>query len=204
MADRVTAPDAREMALHEAKRLLGVADETQLGTFEEELVDCLRALLASPPHEPEADVRSDEKTRLDSFECWAVYGLKELPESLREGLDPRLLKFMAYWLKTVHDAYHEALEAKRIAATPAPAAADEEVREAAGRLGARLLAEWWENDCADLDGSSVQEIAEETGLWHQVEHHAPGVECEWCGNEGPCGELTEAGLAALASRGSSL
>lgn len=75
------------------------------------------------------------------------------------------------------------------------------VREAAERLarfGAACLSEWWENDCGDLDGATVQEYAEAAGLWHQVERHADGVECEWCGNDGSgCGELTEAGAAAL-------
>lgn len=83
---------------------------------------------------------------------------------------------------------------RALLAEPAPAP------DAVATFGVWLLAEWWENDCADLDGATVQEIAEETGLWHQVERHADGVECEWCGNDGACGELTEAGLQALDAR----
>ena len=74
--------------------------------------------------------------------------------------------------------------------------------EVLARFGAAMLAEWWnDGNPGDIDGGEVQEIAEKHGLWHQVERHADGVECEWCGNEGPCGELTEAGLAALAASG---
>lgn len=81
-----------------------------------------------------------------------------------------------------------------------PRPAQDAVRKAAERLarfGAACLSEWWENDCGDLDGATVQEYAEAAGLWHQVERHADGVECEWCNNEEPCGELTDTGLAAL-------
>ena len=73
--------------------------------------------------------------------------------------------------------------------------------EALASFGASLLSEWWENDCGDLDGVFVQDEAEKAGLWHHVERHADGVECEWCCGEEPCGELTEAGSRALAGGG---
>ena len=41
--------DARREAETTARYLLGVADETRLGEFEEELVECIRALLAAEP-----------------------------------------------------------------------------------------------------------------------------------------------------------
>ena len=81
---------------------------------------------------------------------------------------------------------------------PAPPAARDEVREALAAFGAVCLREWWgDGNPGDIDGGAAQEAAEEAGLWHQVERHADGVECEWCGNEGPCGEMTAVGLAAL-------
>lgn len=67
-------------------------------------------------------------------------------------------------------------------------------------FGALLLPKWWDDgNPGDIDGGDAQEAAEACGLWHEVERHADGVECEWCGNEGPCGELTEAGLAVIAA-----
>lgn len=45
-ADRSAARKAAEAT---ARYLLSVADETTLGTFEEELVECIRALLAEQP-----------------------------------------------------------------------------------------------------------------------------------------------------------
>ncbi len=44
--------DARREAETTARYLLGVADETRLGEFEEELVECIRALLAEQPLAP--------------------------------------------------------------------------------------------------------------------------------------------------------
>jgi len=80
--------------------------------------------------------------------------------------------------------------------------AENERLRALALFGKAMLAEWWDDgNPGDIDGADAQEAAEASGLWHQVERHADGVECEWCGGEGPCGELTEAGLAALASRG---
>ncbi len=74
--------------------------------------------------------------------------------------------------------------------------------ESLARFGAAMLAEWWnDGDPGDIDGGMAQDAAEACGLWHQVERHTDAVECEWCGNEGPCGELTEAGLAALSASG---
>lgn len=65
-------------------------------------------------------------------------------------------------------------------------------------FGAAVLALWWaDGNPGDVDGAVLQDEAEKAGLWHRVERHADGVECEWCGGEGPCGELTEAGRAAL-------
>lgn len=88
-----------------------------------------------------------------------------------------------------------------VAESPAPAAPDE-LRDALARFGAALLPKWWDDgNAGDIDGADAQDAAEACGLWHRVERHADGVECEWCGNEEPCGELTEAGLAALAARG---
>jgi len=43
------ASAARKAAEATARYLLSVADETTLGTFEEELVECIRALLAGQP-----------------------------------------------------------------------------------------------------------------------------------------------------------
>lgn len=57
---------------------------------------------------------------------------------------------------------------------------------------------WWDDgNPGDIDGSAAQDAAEASGLWRRVERHADGVECEWCNNEEPCGELTDTGLAAL-------
>lgn len=74
-----------------------------------------------------------------------------------------------------------------------------EVREAAFAQFCRaLLPLWWDDgNPGDIDGSAAQDAAEASGLWRRVERHADGVECEWCNNEEPCGELTDAGLAAL-------
>ena len=81
-------------------------------------------------------------------------------------------------------------------------AAPDELREALARFGAALLPKWWDDgNPGDIDGADAQDAAEACGLWHRVERHADGVECEWCNNEEPCGELTEAGLSALAARG---
>lgn len=90
-----------------------------------------------------------------------------------------------------------ALRALLSATADAPPAGDG-VRECLAALGLAVLREWWGGDCCDIDGASVQEYAEEAGLWRQVERHADGVECEWCGNDGSgCGELTDAGSAAF-------
>lgn len=78
--------------------------------------------------------------------------------------------------------------------------AENERLRALARFGALLLPKWWDDgNPGDIDGGDAQEAAEACGLWHEVERHADGVECEWCGNEGPCGELTEAGLAVIAA-----
>lgn len=58
--------DARREAETTARYLLGVADETRLGEFEEELVECIRALLASPPATPAHDPKPN---------CPDCYGL---------------------------------------------------------------------------------------------------------------------------------
>ena len=67
------------------------------------------------------------------------------------------------------------------------------------RFGLSVLAAWWgEGDPGDLGGDDLQDFAEDAGLWHRVERHADGVECEWCQNDGSgCGELTEAGDRAV-------
>ena len=67
------------------------------------------------------------------------------------------------------------------------------------RFGLSALAAWWdEGNPGDLGGDDLQEFAERAGLWHRVERHADGVECEWCQNDGSgCGELTEAGDRAV-------
>lgn len=97
----------------------------------------------------------------------------------------------------VRAALVEALEAL-LAAEPAPPAGAE-VREAAeAQFGRALLPLWWDDgNPGDIDGSAAQDAAEASGLWRRVERHADGVECEWCNNEEPCGELTDTGLAAL-------
>ena len=78
-----------------------------------------------------------------------------------------------------------------------------EVREAAfAQFGRALLPLWWDDgNPGDIDGSAAQDAAEASGLWRRVERHADGVECEWCNNEEPCGELTEIGRSALRSDG---
>ena len=85
--------------------------------------------------------------------------------------------------------------------TAPPAGA--EVREAAfAQFGRALLPLWWDDgNPGDIDGSAAQDAAEASGLWRRVERHADGVECEWCNNEEPCGELTEIGRSALRSDG---
>ncbi len=67
------------------------------------------------------------------------------------------------------------------------------------RFGLSVLAAWWdEGNPGDLGGDDLQDFAEHVGLWHRVERHADGVECEWCQNDGSgCGELTEAGDRAV-------
>ena len=50
--------DARREAETTARYLLGVADETRLGEFEEELVECIRALLAEPQEPAHAALES--------------------------------------------------------------------------------------------------------------------------------------------------
>ena len=67
------------------------------------------------------------------------------------------------------------------------------------RFGLSALAAWWdEGNPGDLGGDDLQDFAEHVGLWHRVERHADGVECEWCQSDGSgCGELTEAGDRAV-------
>ena len=67
------------------------------------------------------------------------------------------------------------------------------------RFGLSVLAAWWdEGNPGDLGGDDLHDFAEHVGLWHRVERHAEGVECEWCQNDGSgCGELTEAGDRAV-------
>lgn len=68
-------------------------------------------------------------------------------------------------------------------------------------FGQACLRAWWDDgDPGDMDGGAVQEDAEAAGLWQRVERHSDGVECEWCNGAEPCGELTDAGLAALKGR----
>ncbi len=83
----------------------------------------------------------------------------------------------------------------------APYGIPEAGREALASFGRALLPLWWDGgNPGDIDGADAQDAAEEAGLWHQVERHADGVECEWCGNDGPCGELTEQGVRSLSAQ----
>ena len=85
-------------------------------------------------------------------------------------------------------------------AAPPPSDAVREAAEA--QFGRALLPLWWDDgNPGDIDGSAAQDAAEASGLWRRVERHADGVECEWCNNEEPCGELTEIGRSALRSDG---
>ena len=61
------ASAARKAAEATARYLLSVADETTLGTFEEELVECIRALLAALPAEGESAHREERvQTKIDA------------------------------------------------------------------------------------------------------------------------------------------
>ena len=127
---------------------------------------------------------------------WATYGSSV---ELARGLEAALTTL----LDAARDHDHEGHPCEGDFTAPAqPAPLEEAVKEALWRFGAVMLREFWDDgNPGDIDGGAAQEAAEEHGLWHQVERHADGVECEWCGNEGPCGELTEVGLAALSARG---
>lgn len=85
-----------------------------------------------------------------------------------------------------------------IAALDAPAALPDAPFAAFGRA---LLPKWWDDgNPGDIDGGDAQDAAEAAGLWHRVERHADGIECDWCEGEWPCGELTEGALVALGGR----
>lgn len=80
--------------------------------------------------------------------------------------------------------------------------AENERLRALAQFGLALLPKWWDDgNPGDIDGGDAQDAAEAAGLWQRVERHADGVECEWCNNEEPCGELTEAGNRALSPGG---
>lgn len=149
-----------------------------------DVVPILRSLLAD---EDERGLHNPWRSRaLD-----AEMALRVLLDQKRSGREPDVERF-------VDLAMRHASPLRR----PAPPAADE-VREAAfAKFGRALLPKWWDDgNPGDIDGGDAQEAAEACGLWHPVERHPDGVECDWCGNEEPCGELTEAGLSALAARG---
>jgi hypothetical protein len=113
-----------------------------------------------------------------------------------------VLDKMARWAddwSIIEERTARALRALLAATAPAPEAP---ASDSLARFGAAMLTKWWDDgNPGDIDGGDAQDAAEQCGLWHQVERHADGVECEWCGNEGPCGELTEAGQSALATQG---
>lgn len=75
MAREVAMSDARRAAEATARYLLGVADETRLGEFEEELVDCIRALLAETAPAPPPAARP---TPIDCSNCAALRGTSRL------------------------------------------------------------------------------------------------------------------------------
>lgn len=101
------------------------------------------------------------------------------------------------------DAQVRTLVSKGLAAIRKAEAAQSALAEdPARRFGLLALAAWWnEGQPGDLEGDVLQGYADRAGLWHHVDRHAAGVECEWCNNEEPCGELTEIGRSALRSDG---
>lgn len=99
------------------------------------------------------------------------------------------------------DAQVRTLVSKGLAAIRKAEAAQSALAEdPARRFGLLALAAWWnEGQPGDLEGDVLQGYADRAGLWHHVDRHADGVECEWCGNDGSgCGELTDAGERAWA------
>lgn len=145
--------------------------------------------------------RIDELTVL-LRECNAVC-LCGCPESEHEsyGEDGESCGDEKHECIRVAPAVLEIVQRYRVALSDALAQkpAGAEVREAAeAQFGRALLPLWWDDgNPGDIDGSAAQDAAEASGLWRRVERHADGVECEWCNNEEPCGELTDTGLAAL-------
>ena len=119
----------------------------------------------------------------------------------RKRAEEALAKWDSPVARQLHEKHSDAVDcvlALRALLADAPPA--DAATEAYAAFGRALLPLWWDDgNPGDIDGGMVQTFAEKFGLWHQVERHAEGVECDWCGNEGWCGELTEAGLSALST-----
>lgn len=139
----------------------------------------LRAMQEGLPDPSEGQILSDEKLAM------ALNALKRVdPNHHKEAADVQAVLL-------AHD------RALRLRVDQAEAALSE---DPARRFGLLALAAWWnEGQPGDLEGDVLQGYADRAGLWHHVDRHAAGVECEWCGNDGSgCGELTDAGERAWA------